>query len=179
MNAALAVEAIAQYLETELVNLRPDGDDGRERNISVYRYNLPNPAPAQMADASDTTPDSYEGMMPAVVVSPISWEDKALEDGSSVLTVSIMAGAFSRDPMNVEGSSAVLNMLERIRRLLLTHRIVGDAFEVVEPLNWQLYDEGYKPLWFGEMTTQWRILHPVRVDPEDWKGDFLREGDMI
>ena len=178
MHAAFAVEAIARYLEENLVDLRPNGDDGSEREITVYRFNLPDPAPAQMTGVETDTADTYEGMMPAIVVSPISYEDKALEDGSSILTISIMAGAFSRDPKNVHGPWAVVNMLERIRRLLLTYRLVDEMYEIVDPLSWQLYDESYKPLWFGELTTQWRILNPIRIDADDWKGDFLKEGDV-
>lgn len=177
MHAALIVEAIAKYLEEGLADLLPEGDDGRERRIVVCRYNLPDPAPARMAGSEETRADSYEGMMPAVVVSPISYEDKALEDGSSVLTVSVMAGAFSRDAMNVRGPWTVVNILERVRRLLLTDRLVDGAYEAVEPLSWQLFDESCKPLWFGEMTTRWRILNPIRIDADDWKGDFLKEGE--
>ncbi len=92
MHATLITEAIAKYLEEHLVDLVPEGKDGREQHVTVYRYNLPDPAPAKMAGSEETSADSYEGMMPAVVVSPISYEDKALEDGSSVLTVSITAG---------------------------------------------------------------------------------------
>ena len=172
MNPVIAVESIAQFLEAELVNIRPDGDRGTEREITVYRYNLPDPAPAQMAASQEITADSYEGMMPAVVVSPIAYEDKSIEDGYSILTVVLQVGAFSRDEQNVQGPWAVMNILERIRRLLLTYRTV-EGYEVIEPLTWQLFDESTKPIWLGEMITTWRILTPFRIDAEDWKGDFL------
>ncbi len=71
----------------------------------------------------------------------------------------------------------MLNILERVRLELLTDRLVDGKYEIVEPLSWQLYDESYKPLWFGEMTTQWRIINPFRVDASDWKGDFLKVGE--
>jgi hypothetical protein len=170
----LTVEIICGFLEAGLKNLRPDGDMGTEREITVYRYNLPDPEPAVMTQNSTGGPDSYEGMMPAIIVSPVSFEDKAFEDGTSLLAVSIMAGVFSRDKMNTEGPWAVINILERVRRLFLTHRVIEDSCEIQEPLSWQIYDDGTKPLWFGEMMTQWRIFVPDRIDPEDWRGDFLR-----
>ncbi|MDR1495713.1 MAG: hypothetical protein LBS67_02170 [Clostridiales Family XIII bacterium] len=175
MTPVLTVETIQKFLEAGLENLRPEGDLGTERKITVYRYNLPDPAPAAMTQTAADGPDSYEGMMPAVIVCPVSFEDKAFMDGSSLLAVSLMAGVFSRDNMNADGPWAVMNILERIRRLLLTYRVIEGACEIQEPLGWQLYDDSTKPLWFGEMMTQWRILVPDRIDPEDWRGDFLKE----
>lgn len=178
MTPVQTVEAICRFLERELVNLRPDGDEGTERVITIYPYNLPEPASTQMAQHVEegATPDSYEGMMPAVVVAPVSYEDKVLEDDSSLLAVSLMVGVFSKDRENRYGPWAVMNILERIRRLLLTHRILEDACEVQEPLSWQLYDETTKPIWLGEMITQWRIMVPDRVDSDDWRGDFVFKG---
>lgn len=174
MHAAIAIEEIALFLEERLADLRPDDKNGEEREIAVYRYFFPEPASAQMtANADETRPEDYKGIMPAVVVSPLTYEDKALEDQSSLISVSLLVGAFSTDPMNVEGARAVVNILERIRREILTYRLVGEAFEIVEPLTWQMYDDEKRPLWFGEMISQWRILNPFRIDAEDWKGDFI------
>ena len=174
MTPAMTIKAICRFFEGRLSTLRPDGDKGAERKISIYRYNLPDPSSTQMTQniGSAAMPDSYEGMMPALVVSPVSYEDKAFEDGTSLLCVSLLAGVFSRDPMNVDGPCAILNILEHIRRILLTHRVLEDLYEVQEPLSWQLFDEGTKPLWFGEMITQWRIGAPKRVWMDnDWRGD--------
>jgi hypothetical protein len=124
-----------------------------------------------MAQSAEGEPDSYEGMMPAVIVAPLSFEDKAFEDGTSLLAVSIMAGVFSRS--HIDGPWAVLNILERVRRLLLANRVIEGACEVQEPLSWQMYDDATRPLWFGEMVTQWRIAVPGRIDPEDWRGDLI------
>ena len=183
MTPVQTIEAICRFFERELVNLRPDGQsaDGKssmEKSLTIYPYGFPEPAPTQMTKnvGRGESFASYERMMPAVAVVPVSYEDKVLEDGTSLLTVSIMAGVFSKDRMNQEGPWAVMNILERIRRLLLTHRILEDACEVQEPLSWQLYDETTKPLWLGEMITQWRIFVPDRVDSDDWRGDFIFKG---
>jgi hypothetical protein len=151
------IDAICRFLEETLKNLRPD-----EKNVTVYPYSLPDPDPAAMMRDSGETPVTYEGMMPAVIVAPISFEDKMFEDGTSLLTVSLLAGIYSYD--HKEGPLRVINILERVRRSLLSNRILEDACEVQEPLNWQMYDDGTKPLWFGEMITNWRIAVPDRVD---------------
>jgi hypothetical protein len=174
MTPALTIEAISRFLEEGLSNIRPDGDAGTEREITVYRCNLPDPSPAIMAQNAAPGAESYEGMMPAVIVTPISFEDKAFEDGTALMSVSLMVGVHSKDVMNTRGPWAVMNILERIRRLLLTHRVLEGSCEVREPISWNLFNEDTKPLWFGEMMTQWRVFAPNRIDSEDWRGDFLK-----
>jgi hypothetical protein len=166
LTPAETIDAICGYLVKNLENLRPG-----EKKITVYPYALPDPEPAGMIRNASLEPDDYEGMMPAVIVSPVSFEDKAFQDGTSLLTVSILAGAFSHD--HRDGPRAVVNMLERARRLFLTERVIENSCEIQEPLNWQMYDDSTRPLWMGEMTTQWRIAVPHRIDAEDWKGDLI------
>jgi hypothetical protein len=160
------IDTICAFLREKLVNLH----DGK---ITIYPYFLPEPAPTPMTQNANPT-DPYEGMMPAIIVTPISYEDKAFEDGTSLLSVSLMAGVFSNN--QVEGPWGVMNILERIRRLLLTYRVLDDACEVQEPLSWQMFDDETKPLWYGEMMTQWRIIVPDRMEDEDWRGDLIRPG---
>lgn len=187
MTPVQTIEAICRFLERELVNLRPEGllesdegeeERGEERSIAIYPYGFPSPSPTQMTEHAeeDEVLLSLAGIMPAVAVVPVMYEDKVLEDNTSLLTVSLMAGVYSADQMNQYGPWAVMNILERIRRLLLTYRVLEDACEVQEPLTWQLYDETTKPLWYGEMITQWRIMVPDRVDSDDWRGDFVFKG---
>lgn len=183
MHVASAVEGIARYLEEGLVDLRPDDQDEQQRRITVYRYCLPEPAGAQMADAEEMTPDSYEGMMPSVVVSPLSWEDKAINDCEAMLTISIFAGVFSRDAKNEDGPMAVIDILERTKNLLMQRRSV-DCWELEDPVSWQLFDETTRPLWFGELMTHWRLFAPpIALTPTqaaaDHRGDIIKRGDVI
>lgn len=183
MHPANAIHLIAQFLEEGLEDLRPDDSEDMPRRISVYRYCLPEPAGAQMAEAEEMLPDSYEGLMPAVVVSPLSWEDKAINDCEAVLTVSIFAGVFSRDAKNEDGPWAVVNILERTKELLMRQRIVG-GWQLEDPVSWQLFDESTRPLWFGELITHWRAFAPpLALTPSqhkaDHRGDLIRKGDVI
>lgn len=184
MHPASAIQEIAEFLEGALADLRPDDRDDAPRSITVYKYCLPEPAEAQMASAEEILPDSYEGMMPAVVVSPISWEDRAINDSEAMLTVSIFAGVFSRDTKNEEGPWAVLNILERTKDLLIQQRYLG-GWELEDPASWQLFDETTRPLWFGELTTHWRLfappltLSPSQAAAADFRGDTIKRGDVI
>lgn len=123
------------------------------------------------------TPDDYEGMMPCVVVAPLSFEETGYFDQEALLTVSILAGVYSRDPRNIDGPHAVVNILEEARRVITSARFAG-RYTAEPPLVWEMYDEGTKPLWFGEMRTQWRLFAPQPVIPfaydnQDYKGDLL------
>jgi hypothetical protein len=161
------IDAICRFLAEGLVNIRPE-----EKTITVYPYSLPDPDPAQMMEGGSGNPATYEGMMPAVIVTPIAFEDSDFEDGWSYLTVSLLVGTYSLNC--VDGPWTIMNILERIRRLLLTNRILEDSCEVQQPLKWQMYDDGTKPLWFGEMITQWRIVVPERAD---FSKDFGAHGE--
>ena len=112
MTPVETIASICRFLEESLVNLRPE-----DKRIAVYPYSLPDPDPARMMKGGGGEPDAYEGMMPAVIVAPISFEDRAFEDGTSQLTVSLLVCAYSRDCR--DGPLSVINALERIRRLLL------------------------------------------------------------
>lgn len=183
MHPANAIQEIARFLEGALADLRPDDGDDAPRRITIYKYCLPEPAEAQMASAEEILPDSYEGMMPAVVVSPISWEDRAINDCEAVLTISILAGVFSRDAKNEDGPWSVLNILERTKDLLMRQRYLG-CWALEDPTSWQLYDETTRPLWFGEMITHWRLFAPpIALSPSqaaaDFRGDTIKRGDVI
>jgi hypothetical protein len=181
------LSALCRFLETTLRDFRFVDEMAQEREITVYPFHLPQPPATPMNPRapdghtpvpSDQEPEAWEPLMPAVVVRPLKYENKVFEDGSALMTVAITAGVFSRDPDNVKGSWGVVNILERIRQALETTRILDERCEIMEPLSWELYDEALRPLWFGEMIAQWRIITPERSYEEDWLGDFLhRNGD--
>lgn len=174
------LSALCRFLESTLRDFRFEDENKRERSITVYAFHLPDPPPSQMSPRPDDSvtppPDAqsgYESMMPAVVVRPLKFEDKVLEDDFSIITLLITVGIFSRDPQNVAGPWGVVNILERIRQALAASPILENRCEILEPLSWELYDEALKPLWFGEMQTQWRLAVPQKLDDEDWMGNFL------
>ena len=179
--------ALCRFLEGNLKDFRFEDDAGKEREITVYPFHLPEPPRGAMnphaEDGFTPIPQeqseiyAYEALMPSVTVRPLKYENKAFEDDSSLLAAAITAGVFSIDPQNVKGPWGVVNILERIRQALETTRILDGRCEVLEPLSWELYDEALRPLWFGEMIAQWRILNPQRLYKEDWMGDFLERKD--
>lgn len=183
MHAYLLVEAIAKFFEAELADLRPLDKTNGERALSVYRFNLPTPAGARMYAAEFEEAADYEGMMPALVVSPISFDDKIIGDREAVFTVSLLAGVYSTEASNTHGPWSVVNILERARLLLQTRRYI-DRYELVAPLSWQLFDETTRPLWFGELMTQWRVVEiPQFASPDgdasNWLGDHIIRGDSV
>jgi hypothetical protein len=176
--------ALCRFLGETLKDFRFEDDAGQERAITVYPFHLPVPPTAKMnphaEDGYTPIPPeqaelyAYESLLPSAVVRPLKYEDKAFEDDSSLMVAAITAGVFSLDPNNVKGSWGVVNILERIRQALEAKRILEKRCEVLEPLSWELYDEALRPIWFGEMITQWRILNPQRRYEEDWLGDFVK-----
>lgn len=174
--------ALCRSLETTLEDFRFEDEAGKERPVTVYPFHFPEQVLAVMNPHAEdgytpvpaTQDDTFQQLMPAVVVRPLSYEDKALDDDSSILSMAVTVGVFSRDPANVAGSWGVVNILERIRQAIEAAPILEERCEALLPLSWVLYDEALRPLWFGEMTTQWRILDPHRLDDTNWAGDFLK-----
>lgn len=177
------VSALRKFLTDALKNFRIEDEAGRESPVTVYLFHLPEQAVSIMnAHAEDGyTPlpeagdEVLKSVYPAVIVRPLTYQAQDMDDMYSLLTVSITVGVFSRDPANVNGSWAVVNILERIRQELEERRILDGRCEVISPLTWELYNEELRPLWFGEMITQWQIANPCRtygLNPEDdWQGD--------
>ena len=178
------VTALCNFLKTVLKDFRIEDEDGNESPVTVYLFHLPEQALALMnAHAEDGyTPiqedeanEIMKSVYPAVIVRPLTYQAQDMDDMYSLLTVSLTVGVFSRDPANVNGSWAVVNILERIRQPLEEQRVIDERCEVLSPLSWELYNEELRPLWFGEMITQWRIPNPYRtygLSPEDdWQGD--------
>lgn len=177
---------IQSFLSEKLKEFRFDGDNGDERAVTVYAFHLPEPPQSAMRpraedgispDMTEAQRNEYEGFMPAVIVRPLKYENKAFSDNSSLLAVGVSVGVFSRDPENKRGSWGVVNILERIRQEIEKQHIIDGTCEILEPLTWELYDEELRPLWFGEMILSCRIANPQREygKDEDWLGDFIQK----
>lgn len=176
--------ALRDFLETTLKDFRIEDEDGNESPVTVYLFHLPEQALALMnphaEDGYTPLPQNeaeriIKSVYPAVIVRPLTYQAQDVDQMFSLLTISLTVGVYSRDPANVNGSWAVVNVMERIRQALEEKRILDDRCEVLPTLSWELYNEELRPLWFGEMTTQWRIVNPIRtygLNPEnDWQGD--------
>lgn len=181
--------ALRDFLTKALKDFRIEDEVGEERPVTVYIFHLPEQTTALMNDHAEDgytpiTQDEADAIMksvyPAVIVRPLTYQAQDVDEMYSFLTVSLTVGVFSRDKENVNGSWAVVNILERIRQALEEKRILDNRCEVMSPLSWELYNEELRPLWFGEMITQWRILNPIRtygLAPEDdWQGDSFDLG---
>lgn len=174
--------ALCRSLEETLKDFLFEDEAGKERPVAVYPFHFPEQVLSAMnphaedgyTPIPETQDDAFQQLMPAVVVRPLSYEDKALDDDSSILSMAVTVGVFSRDPANVTGSWGVVNILERIRQSIEAMPILEGRCEALLPLSWELYNEALRPLWFGEMTMQWRILDPHRLDDSNWSGDFLK-----
>ncbi|WP_299076460.1 hypothetical protein [uncultured Fretibacterium sp.] len=113
--------AICRSLEATLKDFRFEDEGGKERPVTVYPFHFPEQVLAAMnphaedgyTPIPDTQDDAFQRLMPAVVVRPLSYEDKTLDDDSSILSMAVTVGVFSRDPANVAGSWGVVNVLER------------------------------------------------------------------
>ncbi|SDD89654.1 hypothetical protein [Sporomusa acidovorans] len=102
-----------------------------------------------------------EKAVPFVLVRFRSGEDT---EQAGMATVRLIATTYSkhgqgwRDPMNV---------LERIRQAILTHRPLVRQFDLQLPIKWDMPEEQPWPYWIAWMTTSWTIGRPILTEMED------------
>lgn len=183
--------AIERYLIENLGSMRLPAPDGGESTIHVFRMALPQPAmqeiqPREMdADGNeierntdeDEAPINGSGysrreareIFPCIVVRPVKCTGG---ESADQLTVLITIGVFDDSNECVDGPEWLVNILERIRQLLESQRLLEKRYELEGPITWEIFDETLRPFWFGEMVTEWNLYHPARNVPfdEDYRG---------
>ena len=171
MTPSVTLSVICDFVSETLKNMRITDDKGKERSIAVHRFHLPVPPRSQMRNAQELSPNDYESTLPAVVVNPISYEDKSFDDGDGLMVVLIQVACYS-DSIE-QGRTSVLNVLEKIRLALKEQRVLADQCEAEDPISWELGDNSTAPVWEGELMTYWRIREPNRLSSGDWRGDLV------
>jgi hypothetical protein len=102
------------------------------------------------------TPDGEE--FPFVIVRLRTGTDG---DEDARATADLLIGTYSDTD---DGFADVLLLIDAIRDSLGSTPVVGDCFECVPPLTWELLDEQPRPQWFGRVTATFVVPRPQRTD---------------
>ncbi|MEK5469538.1 hypothetical protein MKY64_31525 [Paenibacillus sp. FSL R7-0210] len=131
MTITLLILAIQKFLQKELA------DDTQ-----------PVP-PVQLGYLSPNT--SVNPVYPVIMIRPAEGEG---DSGQGQIQMKLQFGTYSEDDT---GLVELLNLMERVRILLLRQRVLEQKFRLEASWTWKLDEEHPSAVWRGELTTTWAL----------------------
>lgn len=131
MTITLLILAIQKFLQKELA------DDTKPVPPVQLGYLLP-----------DT---SENPVYPVIMLRPAEGEG---DSGQGQIQIKLQFGTYSEDDT---GLVELLNLMERVRILLLRQRVFEQKFVVDASWTWKLDEEHSSAVWRGELTTTWAL----------------------
>lgn len=140
MTPVLLMMALKSFLETALA------DDAT--TIPAVHLGL---LPPKTADTRN------DPVYPLILILPV--DGKSSSEGSTA-QIKLRFGTQSEDDA---GFIDVLNLLERVRILLLRQRIIDKKYRITNEWSWHFFEDQPVPQWAAELTTNWD-LPPIRQE---------------
>ncbi|MEK4046573.1 hypothetical protein NSU18_23305 [Paenibacillus sp. FSL H8-0048] len=131
MTITLLLMAIQKFLQKELA------DDTQPVPPVLLGYLLP-----------DTIIDL---VYPVIMIRPAEGEG---DSGQGKIKIKIQFGTHSEEET---GLIMLLNLMERVRILLLRQRVLEQRFSLDASWTWKLDEEHLSAVWRGELTTTWAL----------------------
>lgn len=124
----------------------------------------------ELADDAATIPAVHLGALPSknaenrndpvfplIIVRPMEGDG---DDKESRAQVKLLFGTQSEDD---SGFIDVLNLMERVRILLMKQRIIDKKFRIESNWKWQFLEDQPEPQWICQAVTTW-TLPPIRQE---------------
>lgn len=157
MTPTILLETLRDYIEEKtkdlILPLRvKTGATEKERPPKVYMMNLP------------SKEDEIQ-QIPYILIKYLTGKDEQ-QPGSeteSEVRVRLIVATYNEDGQ--EGALALLNVISRIRLVLLKDREIGGQFRLIMPIESIVYPENTSPYYLGEIMTMW-TLPPIEREVE-------------
>lgn len=131
MTITMLIMAIQKFLQKELA------DDTQPVPPVLLGYLLPN--------------TSVNPVSPVIMIRPAEGEG---DSGQGKIQIKLQFGTSSEDDT---GLIILLNLMERVRILLLRQRVLEQKFSLDASWTWKLDEEHPSEVWRGELTTTWAL----------------------
>jgi len=166
MIALQLLDALNKFLEATVKEYQLATSEGCVKSPQVVSGFLPPKGDTDFPDFPFVTPRLIRG------------EDTA-EVGT--VTVKIIVGTYAEDNQGWRDS---LILIEHIRQVLFTKRILAKKYRVEYPFKWEQPEEQALPYWLAEMTTTWTVPRPIEevyYDEEDdaCSNNWAGAGDLL
>lgn len=142
MTPALLAEELKKLLDSELKEYTYTDSAGDTRALTIYKYYI-----------DDKQPGEKESV-PYIVIRPVSGED-GVEDS----TAKCIIVACIRDESGEEAYLGLVNLLERVRQIILSTGTLGKKFPLKKPLKWGVDNEPNKPYYSGFIEVNYYVGH--------------------
>lgn len=145
MTAIELLDALQKFIEekTKDIVLQEKGKEGLERAAKVFKMRLPNK-------------DAETKLIPYILLQFLTGkDDDAAASSESECKIRIVVVTYSED--GSEGAMDVLNLLTRIRIVLLENGLIDERFLVKKPLEYIVYPDDTDPYYLGEMVVTFEM----------------------
>lgn len=148
------LDALAAFVEEDLkdyelpVAKKAEGERGT-RPVSVETLALEDP-------------DDEESRIPYILLQPLNGKEERDKLGqlTATMAVRICVTIYNRNLR--EGRRQLLHIVERLRRDLMTARVIGGVFTLKLPIEWLIYPDDTESYHLAELSTEWS-LPPTEV----------------
>ncbi|WP_449602453.1 hypothetical protein [Paenibacillus sp. Marseille-Q9583] len=134
MTPVMLMMAIKEFLKNELA-------DDAATIPAVHLGALP----------SKTAENRNDPVFPLIIVRPMEGDS---DDKESRAQVKLLFGTQSDDD---SGFVDVLNLMERVRMLLMRQRIIDKKFRIEPNWKWQFLEDQPEPQWICQAITTWTL----------------------
>ncbi|MEK3749426.1 hypothetical protein NYE25_14375 [Paenibacillus sp. FSL E2-8871] len=134
MTSVMLMMAIKEFLKKELA-------DDAATIPAVHLGALP----------SKTAENRNDPVFPLIIVRPMDGDS---DDKESRAQVKLLFGTQSDDD---SGFIDVLNLMERVRILLMRQRIIDKKFRIESNWKWQFLEDQPEPQWICQAITTWTL----------------------
>lgn len=100
---------------------------------------------------SKTADNRNDPVFPLIIVRPMEGDS---DNNESRAQVKLLFGTQSEDD---SGFIDVLNLMERVRMLLMRQRIIDKKFRIEENWKWQFLEDQPEPQWICQAVTTWTL----------------------
>lgn len=180
LSAVLLQKKLIKLIEddTELLRLAKPGSSDLSK-INVYAQRIPinvheDEDPKSEYDyAEEESEESDTQSFPLALVKVISGQ--VLEPMSPYkVTIQIIFGIYDPKDDNM-GELTVINLLERMQRILIERGTVGDSWNLArrndnkQPMiEWQISEDDTAPYYFGGLTTIFETIPPDNLQAQEY-----------
>ena len=175
MNAINIIDTLVNWLKIEFAGYELPASDGTMKTVNVFPQFLPQPDGISYSERASSglagyKPNDYADTFPCIIVKITGITDAEENSTSqSSVNVVIICGVYD-EAKDCQGYRYILAMQEKIRLLLLEHRVLDNRYLLQMPMKSRLLEPENWPVWYGQQDLVYLAGRPL----QNW--DYIHGG---
>ena len=169
------LDTLTQWLGVEFSGYSLPNKSGEMQQVKIFAQYMPQPDGITYTDKNRKGLNGYESAdyesnFPSIVVrlgEIVDTEENA--PSHSTVNVQVLSGIYD-DSKDSQGYRYILGMQEKVRLLLLEHRVIGKRYILQMPMKSRLLDLETWPVWYGQQDLVYIAGRPL----QNW--DYINGG---